>query len=231
MTATLSTIQTWARFYADASTLVLNSGEGLEVANEAYQGLTTPGYVFFVGGREFSLGMRFPETIQQDTSISTTSGTAQYTWPTSTVFKFDEGVALELESASGSGDYFPVHWAEDEDQVRFLRNASDSFPSQARLINVGGTVMLELLPAPNQSSLTLRIRGPVEVTELTGGSDQTVFLNKNTDRALARIIAALYQSKRGKAQRGLQLMQEAAALLPRTSYQPAADENVVAGSF
>lgn len=213
MAETLTNLQTDVRFWTDQDNLTITAGTNLRMFNQVYQGLFTPDYKMF-GVR---VGRRWPEATREDTSVTMVVGQEQYTFPTSPVFKepfFIEGLNTNqnnlpyiIQPATNM-----ALWSRYED----LNNAQ---PILYRLLDVAGTVKLALRPNPDQTD-TVRITGLIEVTELTGGSDSTIFRNKNADRALAMLVAAMFQAKFGDVERAQQLARQANALLPREDRSP-----------
>lgn len=207
MADTLTNIQTDVRFWANDSQLDITSGTNLRVFNSVYQGMFTPGYKLF----GVNIGRRWVEATREDTSLTMVAGTEQYTWPASPVFKepfFIEG--LDVNASNDPYTIFPVPtmqlWSD-------LDDSNNAQPIYYRLIDVSGTLKLALRPPPDQAD-PIRITGLIEVTELTTGSESTVFKNTNADRALAMLVAAEFKDKRGNSRRALELLQKARSLLP-----------------
>jgi len=215
MSDTLSNIQTDARFFADDSVVDLTTGLGLRIANLVYQRMCNM--------------RRWPELIRVDTSLSTTSGTDSYTWVTSPVFK--EEPLIEIQESSGSSDYCIISRCPDEHTWTQIKNSGNSFPVYYRKINESGTVKIVFGPTPNVSSLTIRITGLIEATEFSGGASTTVFLEKNSDRALSMLIAAEYQEKRGFRDESTLLRRQAMSLIPTVNHQPSYESGQIAAHY
>ena len=221
MATTLTNVQTDVRFWVQDADLVITSGDGLRRANEVYQGVFTPGYSLL----DMKIGMRWPERIRENTSLSTTDGTASYNWPSSPVFILDDSV-LELQEASGGSIYRSLDRIVDEVEDLMLRNSSNAIPTHYRWgSDTSGTATVTLRPTPSQSSLTIRIRGATEVLAFVDGTSTTEFDNINHDKALAMLIASVYKIQRGDIGYAQTLIANAKGLLPRyeTSPQPRAD--------
>jgi hypothetical protein len=214
MADTLTNIQSDVRRYAFDNSIDITTGDGLRVFNEVYQGLFSPKYKLY----GVVLGRRWPEATQEDTSITLTAGTGQYTWPTSPTFKPQP--FLEYLDVSSNDDPVPIDWATTLAEWSPADLSTNGLPVLARLINVSGTLKLELRPKPDTTGDKIRITGEIEVTELTQGSDTTIFANKNIDRALAQIVAARFKSYRGDRGRAIELVTEAEGLLPIYEYTP-----------
>jgi len=214
--STLDNIQTDVQFYAGDSALSITSGNNLRVVNDTYQGLCTPGWGMVPGQ---PIGRRWPELSQEDTSLSTTAGTSAYTWPTTPVFLKDH-IYIEMLFQVGDTDFMPLELAPDMNVWTLFSNSNDAFPVYYRFIDSSGTTQIDFAPAPDTSSLTIRISGPVEVTDFASGSSTSQFDNDNSDRALAVLIAAKFVLQRGDAARALELIGQAQGLLPKWETTP-----------
>ena len=212
MVDTLTNIQTDARFYANDSALIITSGEELRIFNLVYQGMMSPEYEML----NIRVGRRWPETTQEDTSLTMVVGQEQYTWITSPDFKqpaWIEGID------SNTSEPYPLTWAPDMTAWSGLDYTGNAEPLMCRLIDVGGVVKLAIRPTPVRAD-TIRVTGLIEATELTQGSDSTIFLLKNSDRALSMLVAAEFKSQRGQSQRALELITNAVSLLPKQDNSP-----------
>ena len=228
-------IQDWVRDYADATEIVLTSGEGLRRLNEVYHGMFNPDYALGIGGGRFRIGRNWPEVyVVSDLGVNTTSGTAAYAWLTSTIYR--EEPIVELETSAGSGDYEPVPPGLDEEEWVALQNASNSRPERYRRLRSGTTMQIEFAPTPNVTNLDIRLRGQTEITKFTAttaidGTTNTIFFNEEPDQALSYFIAALYKAKRGDSGRAVELVQSGIGLLPATDYMPSRDTNQITSHY
>ena len=213
MSDTVLNIQEDVRFWANNKTELVESGQGLRLFNQTYQGMFLPDYR--IAG--IKIGRRWPEATQEDTSLTMVAGTEQYAWPTSPVFR--SGFYLEGLDASASNEPYTIWQAIDMDEWSALDDSNNATPSRYRLIDVSGTVMLAIRRKPDSAD-GIRITGMVEVTEMTGPTSVTIFLNKDSDRALAMFIAAELKGKRGDGGYAAQLAQNGVALLPRHDLTP-----------
>lgn len=231
MSNTGDKIQTWARIYADHDSLVITSGEGLEVLNEVYHGMFNPDYRL-LGAQ---IGRNWPEAYQvNDLGVNTTSGTDAYSWLTSPIYR--EEPIVELETTAGSGDYEAIPPGIDETEWLRLQNSSDSRPRRYRRQITATVMQIVFAPTPNVTSLDIRLRGQIEITKFTSttaadGSTNTIFFNEEPDQALAYFIAAVYKSKRGDRARALELLEDGMGLLPATDYMPARDDNEITAHY
>ena len=215
MATTLTNIQTDVRFYAQDVDLVITSGNDLRRANEIYQGIFTPGFQML----DIAIGMRWPERVREDTSLTTTAAQAAYTWPSTPRFLLDD-VAIELQDQSGGATYRRLDPVIDELEDLQLRNQSDTLPTHYRWWDASGTTQLVLRPSPVTAGLTIRIRGVSEVTVFADGTTTTEFDNINHDKALAMLIAAMYKIQRGDVGYAQILIKNAKGLLPRYETSP-----------
>lgn len=228
-------IQVWARHYADDTQLTITSGDGLNVLNEIYGGMLTPGYRFAVGGRAFTVGRLWPESYQtNDLGADTTAGTAAYNWLTSPIYQ--EEPIVELETSAGQGDYESIPHARDERQWVRLKNASNARPEAYIRYDSSGTMKIEFAPTPTTTGLDIRLRGYVEPTLFTSstttdGTTNTIFFNENPDRALAYFIAASFLDKRNDTERALALAIAGLGLLPRSEHMPSQDDNQITAHY
>lgn len=213
MADTLSNIQSDARFWANDRNLTIVSGTGLRIFNAVYQGMFSED--FRIAG--IQIGRRWPENTAEDTSLTMIVGQEQYTWPVSPVFK--PGFFLEGLDASSNNEPYVIESAISSEQWSFFDDSNNATPLIYRLIDVSGVVKLAIRPTPDSAD-PIRITGMKEITELTDGTKSTVFLNNNSDKALAKFIAAEYKAKRGDPERALQLIAEGRAFLPLYDYAP-----------
>lgn len=230
-----TTIQTWAQIYSDDSNLTITSGDGLEVLNEVYAGMFNPDYKVSVGGRFFTIGRNWAETWESnDLGVNTTSGTNDYAWLTSPIYREEPQVLLE--TSAGGGDYEVIPPGDDEILWNRLVNASNGRPQRYRRYRSGSTMTLRFAPTPDTSSLDIILRGHVEITKFTSttavdGSTNTIFFNDAPDQALAYFIAANFKAKRGDPRRAIDLILSGLGLLPSTDYMPSRDENEIVAHY
>ena len=216
MATTLTNIQSDVRFYANDSVIDLTTAADLRRVNAIYHGMFSPGWEVFPGLR---IGMRWAEQTREDTSLSTTAGTAAYTWPTSPVF-LKETVTVEILRQSGGTDYQQIRRAADEREWLAHKNSGNAFPVFYRWMDSAGTTQLQFAPAPDTSSLTIRLRGLVQPDEFTSGSSQTAFDEIRSDKAFAMLIAAEYKHKRGDINGAMELAGRARGFLPHGEIGP-----------
>lgn len=207
MATTLTNIQTDVRFWADNDSLSITSGTNLRIFNQTYQSMFSPDFTMF-GVR---IGRRWQEATREDTSLTMVVGTEQYNWPTSPDFK--EPYFIEGLDTNANNEPYPIPQASSMSEWSFYDDDNNAQPAVHRIIDVAGTLKLALRPKPDQTD-GIRITGLIEVTELTQGSDSTIFKNLNADRALAMLVAAQFQAKWGDTSRAVALVQMARGLLP-----------------
>ena len=214
MSDTLTNIQTDARFWASDRELTLTTGDNLRIANGIYQGMLTPGYKFL----GVSIGRRWPEVTRQDTSLTMVVGQENYTWPASP--DFNEPYFIEGLNSSASNEPYPIDAAPDMESWSFYDQTGNAEPLFWRLIDVSAVLTLSLRPNPIRTD-GIRITGCIEGTAWTTGSSTTIFKHVNSDHALSMLIGAHFQSKRGNANRAMELVDMAAGLLPVNDMSPA----------
>ncbi len=235
MSNTGNQIQTWVQIWADSASEAITSGDGLEILNEVYHGMFNPDYMISVGGRRFRIGRRWPEVYSvTNFSLETTSGTSDYAWPTSPIYR--EEPIVELETSPSSGDFEIIEPARDENEWASLRLASNSRPSRYRRLLISSVMNIRLVPTPATTSLVIRLRGQQEITKFTSitaadGSTLTLFFNEEPDQALAYFISAKFKAKRGDVGRAVDLIQDGLGLLPATDYMPAFDDNQITAHY
>ena len=223
MAMAVSEIQRHFRFYANARDESLTTEDGLARLNAMYFGLCVP-YFTVLGVR---MGRRWPEFYRSH-DIATVATQADYAWPTSPVFASDE-YNVEYIRAS-DGEVIPLVQTPNLAVWGAAATLSDDEPEQYRLYHNGTAVKLALRPAPDTTGDTIRINGVVEPTAL-GAGDSTAFLSKNTDLALAMLLAADYKAKRGEPDTARGLLASAEGLLPRYDRQPSASsDGVITGT-
>lgn len=203
---TLSDLQDDIRFWTNDSALTITSGTNLRVFNIVYQGMLSPDYSLL----GVKIGRRWPERVREDTSLTMVVGTEQYAYPVSP--KTIDPVYVEGLDADTSEPY-TIAWVPDMNTWSSYDLTGNSRPVYCRLIDVSGSTKLALRPKPSKTD-GIRITGLVEVTDLTSGSSETIFRNKNSENALAMLVAAVFKSKRGETGRALELINMAKGLLP-----------------
>jgi len=221
MADTLTNIEADARFLSSNNSLDLTTAGsiGLRNATLVHRGMTTPDWRLF--GQK--IGRRYPEYSEEDTSITVTDGTENYSWPVNTIF-IEEPLIELLDISSSNYPYLiePVPslqvWSDYDD-------TNTGVPKFYRRLYVGGEVVLALRPNPDTTSDIIRISGLIEAEEFADGDSQTRFLNANTDRALAMFIAAFYQQHYGRPDEAIQLISQGVGLLPRYDYSPSINQS------
>ena len=235
MSNTGNQIQDWVQIWADSASEVITSGDGLEILNEVYHGMFNPEYMISVGGRNFRIGRRWAEAYATtDFASETTSGTSDYAWPTSPIYR--EEPIVELETSASSGDFEIIDPARDENEWASLRLASNGRPFRYRRLLISTVMNLRFAPTPSTTSLVIRLRGQQEITKFTAttaadGATLTIFFNEEADQALAYFIAALFKAKRGDSGRAVDLIQNGLGLLPASDYMPAFDDNQITAHY
>jgi hypothetical protein len=103
--------------------------------------------------------------------------------------------------------------ARTELEWSILREQEVGYPQVYKRGHDGTQNVLMFAPKPNTSSLTVRITGQIEPTELSASSSQTVFIGNTPDDIMAFLIAADVADKRNQPGRAQALVGRAAELL------------------
>ncbi len=196
MPETLTNIQDQVRHLSRDDSVDITTGTGLGVANRINRGLAS-----FIEPDEL---------IQEDTSLTTASGTETYTWPASPVFTLV--FLLEIQDTNNSDKYRVVKPSPNWFRWNRAGAAANGFPWYFKRIDVSGTHKLDLRPIPDFVK-TIRITGQIEPTAFSDGNSTTTYLRYQIDDALALLIAADYLAKRAQGERAAELLQSAASQL------------------
>lgn len=199
MATTISNLQTLVRWEARDSQFSLTDSNGLSIGNAVY--------------RRLAALIDWPELNYQDTTLSTTAGTEKYTWPTT--YDFIDVTGIEIQDPYDNSKYKMVSPAPSEFEFGLMRAKENAFPELYKRGNDGTNNVLYLAPAPNISSLTIRITGQIEPTAYTLASSTTVFISSSADDALSYLIAADLLDKREQPQRAQRLVGRASEVLSR----------------
>lgn len=215
MAITVSSLQVKVRTWMDDDNVVLTGASNLAVVNEVYRGLLSPDYKLL--GRQ--VGRNWPENTRENTATTLTAGTSQYSWPSSPQFILDT-VYLEYLDVSNSNHPTPVYECTDMAEWTELTDGQRGTPIRWRLIDVSGTLKLDLRPIPDTTSDVIRITGQIEPTALTTATGSTIFRNVNIDAALSKFIAAAFKAKYGERDRAMDLISDGLGLMPAYDFNP-----------
>lgn len=183
-----------------------------EIRDEAYDLTDTTGLaVFNMIYRRLASFLPWPELLRSDTSLTTTSGTEDYTWPSSPIFI--DVLSVEIQNPEADMRYCTIAPVQTFSEMTVERGKKKDFPLVYMRAHDGSNHVLRLAPTPDTSSLTVRITGIIEPTEVTSGTDTTIFLNRSSDDVLSLLIAADVSSKRGMEDRSQMLILRASELL------------------
>lgn len=177
-------------------------------ANVKTMGLRTANQIY----RKLANLYKWPEFIKTDETITTSNGSADYTWPTSP--KFMDVFSLEVRDINSSNNYQILTPVKDELDWSFFSKEVAGFPSVYRFENKGGSKRIVLAPTPNISA-SLRIRGLAEPDDLTAGTSTTVFDSQITDDVFEFMIAAEISFKDNFNENGTLLIQRASSLITK----------------
>lgn len=201
MSLSLNEIQTLVRWEARDSKIDLTDASSLAVFNMLY--------------RRMSALFLWPELTRTDSSLSTTSGDSTYTWPSTN--RYIDVTLVEMQNPFNDNKYDPIMPARTEITFAEESTKPNGFPTVYRRTHDGTNHILEFAPAPDTSSLGIRIKGLIEPTALADGGESTVFLTKLADDALVFLIAADYAAKREDAERSNELLSRTAEILTALS--------------
>ena len=180
MAKTLTEIQTLVRFLARDEGILLTDATGLAVTNMVYSRMVE--------------GLRFPEFIRNDESLTTVADQEAYTWPTTVIFT--EVIDITVQDPSHNLRYRVVPSPPNDFEWARIRGSQPAFPLMHLRLQTSGVDQLLLSPAPHVTGLTIRIHGHVEPADLTAGSSTTIIIQRDADNALAHLIAASFLDKR-----------------------------------
>ena len=170
----LTDIQTGVRVVARNASISLTDTDGLSRFNTIYRGVAAL--------------MPFPELRRQDTSITTTGGTARYPWIVDPVFL--DVRSVEIQDGDDEDKYKLIYPVPDEGNWNAAGNrAKQSVPDYyvrdyASLLN-----KIEFRPTPRYAK-TVRVTGIIEPKRVYSGANKTIFLQNAADDALEYMIAA-----------------------------------------
>lgn len=196
MSDTVSNIETRVQWLARDSAFSLTDTTGLQIINYVYRRLAA-----IIPWAEFN---------RTDTSASTTAGQEAVTWP---AVKFIDVTQVEMQDPDDNLNYHEIVPVRTEVEFSELRRQQPSFPEVYKRSYDGTQNVVQFAPAPETGSLTVRITGQVEPTDVTAGASMTTFIGYTPDDILAHMIAADVCYKRNQADRAGQLLSVAAELL------------------
>ena len=197
MAKQLSVIQSLVQWEARDDTIDLTTVQSLSFVNMLY--------------RRVGALLTWSELSRADVSLSTTADTEEYTWPTTNVYV--DVTSIEIQDPCDDLKYKQIVPAKTELEFTRERNKEASFPIIYRRFHNGTTNVIQFAPKPDTASLTVRINGVIEPTDLTESTSTTIFLNNIVDDALAFLIAADIMDQRGFAERSLLLIKRASEIL------------------
>lgn len=214
MGSTLTSVQGLTRFHAKALNLIITSGQGLLVANQVLDAMCSPDGAV-VGQR---VGRRWRELTVIDTSLTTTAGTEEYTWPIAT--SFSEDPYIELLDVSSSSDPWPIYPCGSEDEWSALDIYGNGIPTTYRFIDRVSILKIAFRPNPDTTGDTIRITGQKQPNPFVNGNDQTPFKDRRHDEALSILIAAEFRAQQEAVDDAQRLVRQALGLMPTNEFQP-----------
>lgn len=215
MAETLSNIESDVQHWMDDITQNISYGSDLRITNTIYQGMCTPDYEFLVGNAgSFMIGRRWPELFRKHSTLATILGQSIYTLPPQPVFNPVEFIIYIID-ASSNNTRRRIPRAADTEAWEKAFSTSNSTPRVHLRYHDGTNHVIDFRPTPDTSGDTIQIWGLIEAPEFERGSDKTVFIHKNSDRALSMLIAAHYKAVTGDTGRAAELAGNAVGLLPK----------------
>jgi hypothetical protein len=196
MADTVSNIETRVKWLSRDTAFSLIDTTGLEITNYVY--------------RRLAAMIPWPEFNRTDTSASTTANQEAVTWPS---VKFIDVTQIEIQDPDDNLNYHEVVPLRTEVEFSELRRRQPSFPEVYKRSHDGTQNVVQFAPAPQTGSLTIRITGQVEPSEVTAGASTTNFIGYTPDDILAHMIAADICNKRNQEARANQLLSVAAELM------------------
>ena len=196
MSDTITNIQVKVRWESRDSAFDLTDTTGLAVTNMVYR----------------RLGALIPwsELNRTDETASTTANQEAVTWPS---VKYVDVIGVELQDPNNNAKYRGIVPARTELEWSVLRELPAGFPEVYKRTHDGTQNIIQFAPKPATGSLTMRVTGQVEPTEVTAAASTTIFIGEAPDDALAYMIAADVSDKRNQPQRSMSLMRKAAEIL------------------
>jgi hypothetical protein len=193
----IADIQTMVRFFARESTISLVDTDGKLILNEAYRKLAI---------MNPSGDFRF-----EDTSISTTKGTAGYDMPN---IDWLQILSVSMQDHDDNNKYKQVSSAIDEHEWnKSEREMANSIPQYYNLSYTGGNHKITFRPGVLHNSKLVRITGIKKPKELRTTQDITVFSNEVVDDAFAHTLAYIYSQRSGFKDIEQQQLSQAQSLL------------------
>jgi len=214
---TISNIETQARFFSGDESIVLTVDPGKSILNEAYRkavtmnkyaefrfktrlDFTTSGtgsYTWDIKNLIDCGSSSTTATVTIDCGTSSTTSTRDIDCGFSdTVYTFAvfDVVAIEVETGNGTGVMEFVFQPDSEDIWSEVARDANGQPFYWVRNNTSGNVV-EFRPIPNFSSGEIRVTGYDKPDEIEESTEQTRFLNKGIDDAIARLVAAEYADR------------------------------------
>ena len=196
MTQTITTIQDRVRWESRDVNFSLTDTTGLAITNGMY--------------RRLAAMLPWPELNRTDTSASTTEDQEAVTWPS---VKFIDVTSVEVQDPNNNLNYQTIVPARTEQEWSIAREKPAGFPEVYKRAHDGTQNVVQFAPAPGTGSLTVRIMGQIEPTQVTAAASTTVFIDDSADDALAYMISADIASKRSQPDRALTLLRVASEVL------------------
>ena len=239
MAKTLEEIEISVRRYAGDDTIVLTTDPGNSIFNAVYRDIASQ-----LPWAEFRVKKRFRRTTAAYTTAAsadqlyedTVLGKEHYQWSFESVplactaivhNRFIDVKAIEL-TVSG-----PVILVPPESEMDWnLAGGPTTAIAQPRMYmrEYDATRTMDAIairPRPSVAGLPLYATGIIEPEELTALTDRTRFIVRAADDALERVVAAVFQNRRGDGNAASSNIQNATSILQRLHNREVATKELV----
>jgi hypothetical protein len=196
MADTVTQLQDRVRWESRDTNFSLTDTTGLSITNSIY--------------RRLAAIIPWPELNRADISASTTANQEAVTWPS---VKFIDVTSIEMQDPNDDLNYKEIPPVRTEVDWSVLRAREPGFPEAYKRFHDGTQNVVLFAPAPDTASLTIRISGQIEPTEVTAAASTTIFIDQTADDILAFLISADIAAKRNQGGRAAELSRRAAELL------------------
>ena len=200
---TLSSIQDSVRVLVRDTTYTITDN-----INKKHMGLKTTNQVY----RKLCNLYKWPELSRKDTSISTTSGVSNYSWPISPLFV--DIVSVEMKNSNNSNHYEIIPNVINDLDWNYFSKQSNNFPSVYRFEGSATEKQIAFAPTPDTNN-TIRITGIIEPQELVSGDSTTIFSASVIDDVFEFLIAAERSFKQNLTDNAMNQIQRASSLLTK----------------
>jgi hypothetical protein len=230
MAKTLQQIEVGVRRYAGDDAIVLSTDPGLHILNSVYRDIASQ-----MPWGEFNQTLAL-RPFGTGSDAITIDGQENYEWSFNSVavVRFLDVKAVEVETASASDKYTLLSPPETELDWNLASQQSAGLPRMYRRSNqsVSGSAKGDVLlmrPAPSsvEAGGDIKVSGIIEPTDLSSTSDTTKFLVKSADDALEKILAAVFQQRKGETAGSQSNIQNATTILQKILSEEAVTKELI----